>query len=214
VVAPRKTGDTLAAVPRFEGKRAVTAMFLSMALAIVVIVGGCGGSGGSGTEHEPVRESDDRACFDKLGEPLKAADLVAAFEAEGFTMYSLPKADFTECDGAGVDGVANVTNRRSVADDDTRSIRAADEKVSDREGWVTCGVSRDTVFRTIPQADLNKLYADLDVGPYSPFGPSTKAEFLLANVSCTHYPPGDDADVWTGRALAAMKRLERQLVAG
>lgn len=128
-------------------------MFLSIALAIVVIVGGCGGSGGSGgsaTEHEPVRESDDRACFDQLGEPLKAADLVAAFEAEGFTMYSLPKADFTDCDGAGVDGDASVTNQRAVADDDTRSNRAADEQVDDREGWVTCRVSRDTVFRECP----------------------------------------------------------------
>ena len=76
------------------------------------------------------------------------------------------------------------------------------------------GVSRDTVFRESPGTDLNKLYADLDVGPYSPVGPSTKAEFVLANVSCTHYPPGDDADAWTGRAYAAMKRLERQLASG
>ena len=154
------------------------------------------------------------ACFDQLGEPLNAADLIAAFEAEGFTMYSLPKADYTVCDGAGIDGVANVTNQRAVADDDTRSNRAADEKVDDREGWITCRVSRDTVFIERPGHDLTKLYADLDVGPYSPVGPSTKAEFGLANVSCTHYPPGEDADAWTGRAYAAMKRLERQLAAG
>lgn len=176
------------------------------AALVGALVGGCGGSA---TEREPVRESDDRACFDRLGEPLKAADLIAAFEAEGFTMYSLPKADFTDCDGAGVDGVANVTNRRS----DTRSNRVADEHVVDREGWVTCRVSRDTVFLERPGHDLTKLYADV-VHQNSFVWSGTRAYFNLANVSCTHYPPRDDVDAWIDRSNPAMKRLERQLASG
>jgi hypothetical protein len=179
------------------------------AILLAALVGGCGGNA---TVHEPVRHNDDRACFDQLGEPLKAADLIAAFEAEGFTMYSLPKANFTDCDGAGIDGVANVTNQRAVADNDTRSNRAADEEVDDREGWVTCSVSRDMVFRE-PGADLNKLHANV-VHQDSFVWSGTKAYFSLANVSCTHYPPRDDVDAWIERSSAAMKRLERQLASG
>jgi hypothetical protein len=176
-------------------------MLITFAAGAALVAGGCGGSA---TSHEPVRKNLNRPCYDKLGEPLKAADLIAAFEIEGFTMYSLPESSYTHCDGAGVDGVAHVTNRRSVTDDEA----------SDREGWVTCKVSRDTVFREPPGAGLDKLYADLDRGPSSPVYGGAKAVFVLANASCTHYPPSEDAGDWTGRAHVAMQRLERRLASG
>ncbi len=168
------------------------------AVVAALVVAGCGGGTGNGSSGG---NSGYRACYDHLGQPLKAADLVAALEAEGFTMHSLPESRY--CDGAGIDAVADVSNRRSAVDDDA----------SDRQGWITCEVSRDTVFRD-DRADPEELYADLDVGPYSPVGPESKAVFVLANASCTHYPPREDADAWTGRAHAAMKRLERQVARG
>jgi hypothetical protein len=143
-------------------------------VAVSVLVVGCGETG---AERESVRVDRNRACFDQLGEPLKAGDVVAALAAEGFTAVSLPQSEY--CDGAGVDTVGTVTNRPARTGTDA----------SEEEGWIICEISRDTAFRD-PDVELDELDVDLEVPPSSPAFGGTKARFVLANISCAHYPAG------------------------
>ena len=176
-------------------------MFALAGAAVVVAVAIASGAWrhvpGVGSLGEVVPHDLDAACDDRLGRPLKAQDVVAAFEAEGFTMHSLERSFY--CNPANFSAgaaVADVSNRRSVTQDDD---------VVDRQGWITCHVFDDGGDAPY------ELHADLNRGPDSPIFSGTKAVFDLANVGCSHYPPAVDGRAWTQRAYAAMKRLQRRL---
>lgn len=138
-----------------------------------------------------------KQCEDELGDPLKAADLVAAFRAEGFTMKSLAASDYC----GPVDAADTPPAYRTVADvsnDDPATN--LDDDVRDAEGWATCSVFRGPVRET-------QLEADLDASADSPIFSGRKAEFRLANVDCRLYPASGEEEAQIRRAHAAMKRL-------
>ena len=135
----------------------------------------------------------DGPCRDELGEPLTARDVVAAFRAEGFSVRSLDESFY--CEPSNFDGEAAIADVSNQEGPD-----GADE----REGWAACHVYRDG------GSPPYRLDSDLEVGPDSPIFSGTKAQFSLANVSCSLYPSfeGDAGAAQARKALAAMERLE------
>lgn len=177
----------------WTSKRDFVAGAAALAAGLVVVVGACGVLGGG---LGSVGADLDAPCRDTLGRPLEARDVIEAFEAEGFTMHSLPESFYCNpdnFDGGGA-AIADVSNRREGTADP-----------SDQQGWATCHVYDEGGE---PPYELD---ADLNRGADSPIYAGTKAVFGLANVSCSHYPPERNAEIWTERAHEAMKRLEEQL---
>jgi hypothetical protein len=179
----------------WRSKRDFVAGMAALAAGLALVVGACGvlGGGIGGSDFASL----DAPCKDHLGQPLKARDVIAAFEAEGFTMHSLPESFYCNPDNlSGHADVADVSNQRSGTQDD---------EVVAVQGWATCHVSRGG-------SDLSaELFVDLNRGADSPIFAGTKAVFSVANVGCSLYPHGDGGDEQIARAHAAMKRLARQL---
>ena len=108
----------------WRSKRDFVAGMAALAAGLALVVGACGVLGGGISR---VIASLDAPCKDHLGQPLKARDVIAAFEAEGFTMSSLPESFYCNpdnFDGGGA-AVADVSNRGSEQVG----------KNDDRQGW-------------------------------------------------------------------------------
>ncbi len=182
----------------WTSKRDLLAGAAAVTAGLALVVGACGVLGGS--FGESIGAGLDAPCRDTLGRPLTARDVIAAFEAEGFEMYSLPESFYCNPGNfaAGGAAVADVSNRRGIG---------MDVEATNQQGWVTCNVYDEG------QASL-ELETNLNVGADSLLYAGTKAIFDLANVTCSHYPPQRNPEIWTERAHDAMKRLEKRLASG